>query len=129
MDVLVISHEHEDHYWALRSTLKRYQNIPMVIPNTFYPEGKAMLKPGNTRTMAHVWNDIPHTGALVEVSGDKSGNTRCTPASPSRCSTSRSCSRPAASKPFLFNIKDKGIVSVTGLLPHGDSAMLILGHS
>ena len=58
IDMLVVSHEHEDHYWGLKSTLKRYQDIPMVIPNTFYPEGKALLQGKYRNDLSKVENDV-----------------------------------------------------------------------
>ncbi|MCE5283621.1 MAG: twin-arginine translocation signal domain-containing protein [Deltaproteobacteria bacterium] len=122
VDALVMSHEHEDHYWALRSTLKRYQNIPMVIPNTFYPEGKAMLKGKYKNDKAHVWNDIPHTGELVEVSGDKI--YKMYPGVAVKMFDIPIMLKTRGEQALFFNVKDKGVVSVTGCCHMGLLTML-----
>ena len=49
------THEHMDHYWGLPAVTKYNPDIPVYIPNTFYPEGKQYLK------------DCGHVGKLTEV--------------------------------------------------------------
>ena len=49
------THEHMDHYWGLPAVTKYNPDIPVYIPNNFYPEGKQYLK------------DCGHVGKLTEV--------------------------------------------------------------
>lgn len=122
VDVLVISHEHEDHYWGLKSTLKRYQDIPMVIPNTFYPEGKALLAGKYSNEKAKVGNDIPHKGPLEEVDADKV--YKLYPGVAVKMFDIPILLKTRGEQALFFNIKDKGVVSVTGCCHMGMLTML-----
>lgn len=122
VDVLFMSHEHEDHLWGLKSTLKRYQNIPMIIPNTFYPEGKAMLKGKYKNDKSKVYNDVPHTGELMEVSADKL--VKLYPGVAIKMFDIPIMLRVRGEECLFFNIKDKGIASVTGCCHMGLLTML-----
>ena len=62
IDVMLANNEikafvqtHMDHYWGLPAVTKYNPDIPVYIPNTFYPEGKQYLK------------DCGHVGKLTEV--------------------------------------------------------------
>ena len=112
IDVLVISHEHEDHYWGLKSTLKRYQNIPMLIPNTFYPEGKLLLAGKYKNDKAKVDNNIPHTGEVVEVSANKL--YKMYPGVAVKMFDIPIMLKTRGEQALIFNIKDKGVATVTG---------------
>lgn len=122
VDVLVMTHEHEDHYWGLKCTLKRYQNIPMIIPNTFYPEGKALLKGKYKNDKSKVYNDIPYTGELTEVSADKL--VKLYPGVAIKMFDIPILLRVRGEQCLFFNIKDKGMVSVTGCCHMGLLTML-----
>lgn len=122
IDALVISHEHLDHYWGLKSTLKRYQNIPMFIPNTFYPEGKAMLAGKYKNDKAKVYNDVPHTGPLVEVGPEKL--YKLYPGVALKVFDIPILIRVRGEQCFIFNIKDKGVATVTGCCHMGLLTML-----
>lgn len=39
IEALVISHEHFDHFWGIRSTLRHRPDIPIYVPEGFRPEG------------------------------------------------------------------------------------------
>jgi len=122
VDVMVISHEHEDHYWGLKSTLKRYPNIPMVIPNTFYPEGKAMLAGKYKNDKAKVYNDVPHKGELVEVGPDKI--YKVFPGVAVKMFDIPILLKTRGEQCLIFNIKDKGVATVTGCCHMGLLTML-----
>jgi len=112
VDVMVMSHEHLDHFWGLRSTLKRYQNIPMVIPNSFYPEGKAMLAGKYRNDKSRVYNDIPHTGDLTEVGPDQI--LKLYPGVAVKMFDVPILLRVRGEQCLIFNVKDKGVATVTG---------------
>lgn len=122
VDVLVMSHEHEDHFFGLKSTLKRYQNIPMVIPNTFYPEGKSMLAGKYKNDKAKVNNDVPHKGELVEVGPDKI--YKMYPGVAVKMFDIPIMLRTRGEQCLIFNVKDKGVATVTGCCHMGLLTML-----
>lgn len=100
IEFLYVSHEHMDHFWGLPVTVKYRPNIKMMISNRYYPEGKALiqqcgyrgelveLEPGKIHKLfpgcASITFDIP---ILIRVQGE-------------HC--------------LFFNVKDKGLVTVTG---------------
>jgi 7,8-dihydropterin-6-yl-methyl-4-(beta-D-ribofuranosyl)aminobenzene 5'-phosphate synthase len=112
IDIMVITHEHHDHYWGIKSTLKRWQTIPLVIPNTFYPEGKALLAGKYKNDVAQVENDIPHTGPLEVLGPDRL--LKLYPGVAVKMFDIPIMNRVRGEQNFYFNIKDKGIVSVSG---------------
>lgn len=111
IEFLMISHEHLDHYWGLETTLKYNPEIPIYIPSTFYPEGMQLLKGADFKA-GNVKNSIPHRGKLV----------KCTPGHITKLYDG--CALVAFDLPILirvrgeqslyFNVKDKGIICVTG---------------
>jgi len=122
VDVLFQTHEHEDHFFGLKSTLKRYPNIPMIIPNTFYPEGKAMLAGKYKNDKAKVYNDVPHKGELVEVGPDKI--YKLYPGVAAKMFDIPIMLRTRGEQCLIFNIKDKGVATVTGCCHMGLLTML-----
>ena len=111
IDMLYISHEHFDHYWGVESVLKHYPDIPVLIPKGFYKEGLDLLK-GASFPVAKVKNDYPHTGKLeVRESG------KVHPLFPGAASISFDSAiicRVTGEQGLVFNVKDKGLVAVTG---------------
>ncbi|SFJ86054.1 7,8-dihydropterin-6-yl-methyl-4-(beta-D-ribofuranosyl)aminobenzene 5'-phosphate synthase [Desulfomicrobium apsheronum] len=122
IDMLVVSHEHEDHYWGLKSTLKRYQDIPMVIPNTFYPEGKALLQGKYRNDLSKVDNDIPHTGELMELGPDDLYNPY--PGVAIKMFDIPILLKCRGEQNLFFNVKDKGVVAVSGCCHQGVLTMM-----
>lgn len=122
IDMMVISHEHEDHYWALKSVLKRYQDIPIVFPNTFYPEGKQLMEGKYKNDLAKVENDIPHTGERVELGPDDLFNPY--PGVAVKMFDIPILLRVRGEQNLFFNVKDKGVVAVTGCCHQGVLTML-----
>lgn len=111
IEFLFISHEHLDHYWGLETTLKYNPKIKIIIPDTFYPEGLALLK-GADFEKAGVSNKIPHEGDLIKtkpyaVDQIFEGCASVTFDLPIVHHVS-------GEQSLFFNVKDKGIVCVTG---------------
>ena len=111
IEFLFISHEHMDHYWGLETVLKYNPEIKIVIPGTFYSEGMHYLT-GAEFMRSRASNRIPHTGKLVQL---KPGHIN---------KLYDGCAAVAFDLPILirvrgeqslyFNVKDRGIVCVTG---------------
>jgi 7,8-dihydropterin-6-yl-methyl-4-(beta-D-ribofuranosyl)aminobenzene 5'-phosphate synthase len=122
----VLSHWHLDHYWGVESTLKRKQDLTLYAPATYYPEDMALLKEKahhtaknkNTGAMDHICkNDYPHTGKLVlcDPAGEKGeGIYRVMPGVAIRNFDVPILLRVRGENVLYFNVKDKGIVTVTG---------------
>ena len=96
---LYISHEHFDHFWGLPVTMKYDPTIPLFVPKGFYKEGFQYIK------------DSGHKGKLTVVDPGlhkrMPGFATFVFAIPIIC-------RVYGEQSMYFNIKDKGLVSVTG---------------
>jgi len=111
IEFLFISHEHLDHYWGLETVLKYNPKIKIYIPGTFYSEGRHFLR-GAEFITPHASNRISHQGKLVQL---KPGHIN---------KLYDGCAGVAFDLPIVirvrgeeslyFNVKDKGIVCVTG---------------
>ena len=111
IEFMVISHEHLDHFWGLETTLKYNPQIPIYIPATFYPEGMQFLK-GAEFTTPKAKNGIVHKGKLIQCETGKVNKVF------------DGCALVAFDLPILirvrgeqslyFNVKDRGMVCVTG---------------
>ncbi|MBW2040937.1 MAG: MBL fold metallo-hydrolase [Deltaproteobacteria bacterium] len=122
----VLSHWHLDHFWGVESTLKRKQDITLYAPATYYPEDMALLKEKahhkakdkETGEMMHICkNDYPHTGKLVlcDEKGEKGeGIYRLMPGVAVKYYDVPILLRVRGENVLYFNVKDKGIVTVTG---------------
>jgi 7,8-dihydropterin-6-yl-methyl-4-(beta-D-ribofuranosyl)aminobenzene 5'-phosphate synthase len=122
----VLSHWHLDHYWGVVSTLKRKQDITLYAPATYYPEDMALLKDKahhtaknkETGQMDHICkNDYPHTGKLILCNPDGEngeGIYRLMPGVAVRNFDVPILLRVRGENVLYFNVKDKGIVTVTG---------------
>ena len=111
IEFLIISHEHLDHFFALENVLKYNPEIKIIIPSTFYPEGMHFLN-GATFNKCHAENRIAHQGELVKLElgtinklypGVAAVNFDCRP-----------IVRIRGEESLYFNVKDKGMVLVTG---------------
>lgn len=112
IDLFVITHEHHDHYWGLKSTLKRWEKIPLVMPNTFYPEGLALLEGKYKNDVAMVENDIPHSGPRTVLGPDQL--LKVYPGVALKMFDLPIMNRVRGEVNFYVNVKDKGIVTITG---------------
>lgn len=104
IEALFITHEHFDHYWGLPVTLKYKPDITIYIPEGFYAEGLQYLK------------DSGHTGKLIV---NKNGLTKISPGFATYTFNVPIICRVFGEQSLYFNIKDKGIVSVTGCCHQG----------
>jgi 7,8-dihydropterin-6-yl-methyl-4-(beta-D-ribofuranosyl)aminobenzene 5'-phosphate synthase len=99
IEALFISHEHFDHYWGIPVTFKYDPTIPIYIPDTFYDEGLQYLK------------DSGHKGEVIKVKAGlkpiASGMATYVFGIPIIC-------RVYGEQSMYFNVKDLGLVSVTG---------------
>ena len=124
IEFMVLSHWHLDHYWGIESTLKHKPDITMYAPKTHYPEDMKLLKGGHLTAKdkegkeIHICkNDHPHTGNLVMTTpdGDKGdGIYRLMPGVATRMFDVPILLRVRGENVLYFNVKDKGIVTVTG---------------
>jgi 7,8-dihydropterin-6-yl-methyl-4-(beta-D-ribofuranosyl)aminobenzene 5'-phosphate synthase len=99
IEALFISHEHFDHFWGLPVTVKYDPNITLYIPEGFYPEGLQYLK------------DAGHKGKVIKV---KAGLNPVIPGFASFVFAIPIICRVYGEQSLYFNVKDHGLVSVTG---------------
>ena len=125
IEFLVISHCHIDHYWGIESTLKHKPDIKIYMPGTWYPEDKALLldnasftkKDKEGKDVALCKNDVKYKGELVltDPKGEKGdGLYRLMPGAALRLFDVPILLRVRGENVLYFNVKDKGIVTVTG---------------
>lgn len=126
IELMIISHWHLDHSWGIESALKHKQDIKLYAPKTAFPEDMALLKEKahheakdkDTGKMVHICkNDYPHKGELIlcEQDGDKGdGVYRIMPGVAVRMFDVPILLRVKGENVLYFNVKDKGIVTVTG---------------
>ena len=122
IDVLVITHEHHDHYWGIKSVLKRYENIPIVFPNTFYPEGKLIMDGKYKNDVAMVENDIPAAGERIELGPDQP--YKLFDGVLVKMYDLPIMNRVRGEQNLYFNIEGKGILCVSGCCHMGIMNML-----
>ncbi len=104
IEALIISHEHFDHFWGFPVAMKYAPNIPVYIPEGFYEEGLQYIK------------DSGHKGTLTTLKKGlnqiKSGMATYVFDVPIIC-------RVFGEQSLYFNVKDLGLVSVTGCCHQG----------
>jgi len=99
IEALFISHEHFDHFWGLPVTVKYDPTIELYIPDGFYPEGLQYIK------------DAGHRGTVHKV---KPGLNPVVPGFATFVFAIPIICRVFGEQSMYFNVKDKGLVSVTG---------------
>lgn len=111
IEFLFISHEHMDHFWGLETVLKYNPEIKIFIPSTFYDEGYHLLR-GAEFLRPKARNTIPHRGELVQL---KPGHiNRLYPGCAAVAFDLPIVIRVRGEESLYFNVKDKGMVSVSG---------------
>jgi 7,8-dihydropterin-6-yl-methyl-4-(beta-D-ribofuranosyl)aminobenzene 5'-phosphate synthase len=125
IEFMVISHWHLDHFWGIESTLKHKPDITIYGPKTYYPEDMALLKEkahhtakDKTGKAVHICkNDHPHTGKLVlcDPNGENgAGVYKLMDGVVVKEFDVPILLRVRGENVLYFNVKDKGIVTVTG---------------
>ena len=125
IDFMVLSHWHLDHLWGIESTLKHRPDVKMYAPSTYYDEDMALLKGKAHHTVADkdgkdvliCKNDVPHTGELIltETDGEAGeGVYKPMPGMAIKMFDVPILLRVRGENVLYFNVKDKGIVTVTG---------------
>ncbi|SHJ44051.1 7,8-dihydropterin-6-yl-methyl-4-(beta-D-ribofuranosyl)aminobenzene 5'-phosphate synthase [Malonomonas rubra DSM 5091] len=104
IEALFFSHEHFDHFWGLPVTLKYDPTITIYIPEGFYPEGLQYIK------------DSGHKGKVVTV---PKGLNPHIPGMATYVFGIPIICRVYGEQSMYFNVKDKGLVSVTGCCHQG----------
>jgi 7,8-dihydropterin-6-yl-methyl-4-(beta-D-ribofuranosyl)aminobenzene 5'-phosphate synthase len=116
IDLLVFSHEHMDHFAGVESVLKRDPKIGIIIPATFTPDGDRLIK-GAKFEASGVGNTVTHEGKLVKV---KPGNVNKLYDGCAVIAFEANAALGVTGEQSLyFNVKDKGIVSVSGCCHQG----------
>jgi 7,8-dihydropterin-6-yl-methyl-4-(beta-D-ribofuranosyl)aminobenzene 5'-phosphate synthase len=111
IEFLFISHEHVDHLWGLETVLKHNPEIKIIIPSTFYPEGMHLIR-GAEFIIPGARNQIPHKGKLVQL---KPGHiNKLYNGCAGVAFDLNTFFRVRGEQSLYFNVKDKGIVCVTG---------------
>jgi len=104
IEALIISHEHFDHYWGLPVTMKYDPTIHLIVPDTFYNEGKQYIK------------DSGHRGKVTEV---PIGLHKILPGMATYTFDVPIICRVFGEQSLYFNVQDRGLVSVTGCCHQG----------
>ncbi|WP_028575793.1 twin-arginine translocation signal domain-containing protein [Desulfonatronovibrio hydrogenovorans] len=104
IQALFISHEHFDHFWGLPVTYKYDPGITTYIPAGFYPEGLQYIK------------DSGHKGELKTI---PAGLHRVQPGMALYSFGVPIICRVFGEQSLYFNVKDLGLVSVTGCCHQG----------
>jgi len=100
IDFLYISHEHMDHFWALPVVIKYNPSIRVIIPKSFYSEGRELISSSG------------HKGDLIELEAGKIHTLF--PGCGSVTFDVPIMLRVRGEHGLFFNLKDKGLVTVTG---------------
>jgi 7,8-dihydropterin-6-yl-methyl-4-(beta-D-ribofuranosyl)aminobenzene 5'-phosphate synthase len=104
IDFLIVTHEHFDHFWGLPVTLKYYPDIPIYVPKGFYAEGLQYIK------------DSGHRGKLTVL---ENGLNQLLPGVATYVFPIPIICRVYGEQSLYLNIKDAGLVSVTGCCHQG----------
>ena len=125
IDFMVLSHWHLDHFWGIESTLKHDPALTLYAPHTWRAEDRALLRErAHHRAMDSAGhgvdicqNDVAHTGSLVltEPDGeDATGIYNPIPGLAIRMFDEPFLLQIRGENVLYFNVRDKGIVTVTG---------------
>lgn len=116
IELLYISHEHIDHLWGLETTLSYRPDIKIIVPSTFGENAFNLIDGAEFKTPG-VSNSIPHKGELVKLTPGEIHKLL-----PGCVSVTFDIPIPLGIKgeqSLYFNVKDKGIVCVTGCCHQG----------
>lgn len=72
IDSLIISHDHNDHFWGIESTLKHCPEIPIYHPSTMQEKSMRLLDGADYSSLSgNPKNSVPHTGPRMAVHPDE----------------------------------------------------------
>ncbi len=125
IDFLVLSHWHPDHFWGIESTLKHDPSIAVYAPRTWRPEDRALLREKahhratdhEGRSVEICKNDVAHDGDLVLTGPDGEGGSGLYSPFPGlaiHMFDAEFVLRTQGENVLYFDVRDKGIVTVTG---------------
>ena len=111
---MVLSHWHLDHYWGIGSTLKNKQDIKIYAPETHFPEDIKLLNGGELKAkgVSICKNDYPYKGEMVKTNTKKL--YKLMPGVAVKMFDVPILLRVRGENVIYCNIKDKGIVTITG---------------
>jgi 7,8-dihydropterin-6-yl-methyl-4-(beta-D-ribofuranosyl)aminobenzene 5'-phosphate synthase len=114
IDTMVQSHWHLDHFWGIESTLKHNDKITMYGPETMYPEDEKLLYGGKLEAKGVLLakNDVPFKGKLVKT--NSKDFYKLYPGVAVKNFDVPILLRVRGESVIYVNVKDKGIVTVTG---------------
>jgi 7,8-dihydropterin-6-yl-methyl-4-(beta-D-ribofuranosyl)aminobenzene 5'-phosphate synthase len=113
IEFLFVSHEHMDHFWGLPVILKYRPDIKILISKGYYPEGKELIKKNG------------HKGQLVEL--PPGSINKLFPGCAAATFDIPIFLRVQGEHALFFNVKDKGLVTVTGCCHMGVVNLLKFG--
>lgn len=111
IDLLVVSHEHFDHFYGLEAVLKIDPTLTMVIPSTFGPKGRKFIEGANFK-QAHARNAVKHQGKLMVMK--QGGVHKLFDGAGLAVFDVPIGADVRGEQSLIFNIKDRGIVLVSG---------------
>lgn len=111
IEFLFVTHEHFDHLWGLETVLKYNPEIKVLVPDTLYDEGYHFLK-GAEFLRSKARNSIPHRGELVRL--EPGEVNRLYPGCAAVAFDLPILLRVRGEASLYFNVKDRGMVCVTG---------------
>ena len=111
IEFLFVTHEHLDHFWGLETVLRHNPEIKIFIPSTFYPEGMHLLRGAEFITPG-ARNRIPHNGELVKI--EPGQISKLFDGCGAAAFDFDTVIRVRGEQSIYFNVKDKGLVCVTG---------------
>ena len=121
VDMLFQTHEHFDHYWGIETVLKYCPDLPIGVPKGFYQEGFDLLQ-GKKFDIAKVKNDYPHKGKVTVRESGKVHHLY--PGVASITFDSSIITRVKGEQAMILNVKDKGLVVITGCCHMGIISLL-----
>ena len=111
IDYWVMSHEHIDHFFGVEALLKYNPAQDVYVPKGWYQDGFDLLK-GKSFPQANLKNAYPHTGKVHVM--DSSKVNKLFPGAALMTFDVPIILRVFGEQALVFNVKDKGIVTVTG---------------
>lgn len=121
IEFLFATHDHYDHFWGIQATLQYKPDIPILMTNTFIEQSLKLLA-GGEFPKPKLKNGIPHQGKVVKHELGKVYKLFPGVAS---AAFPAPCGRGIyGEQALIFNIKDKGIATVSGCCHMGIITLL-----